>query len=298
MRTALKWIGIVVGGLLALIVIAAVVVYALGARRLTASHPQPSENFTIPTDAEVLARGEYLVGGVTGCIDCHGESLGGTEFINEAPIGLLWAANLTAGQGGVGGTYTDADWERAVRHGVRPNGEVLMIMPSHQFNQMSDADLGAVLAYVKTFPPVDQVVPERRIDPLGTMLIGAGLFGELPAEQVDHDAGHAATVEPAVSAEYGGYLTSLAACRDCHGPNLDGVVAAGPPLPVPPPNLTPSGDLGTWTEADFIQAIRTGVTPEGRTLSEEMPWPYYANMDDNDLGAIFAYLQSLSPSTP
>lgn len=65
-------------------------------------------------------------------------------------------------QGGVGATYTDADWERAVRHGVRPNGQVLLIMPSHHFNHMSDEDLGAVLAFLKTFPPVDEAVPARR----------------------------------------------------------------------------------------------------------------------------------------
>ncbi len=273
MRKALKWVGIVVGGLIGLIVVAAVVVYALGARRLTASHPQPNESFTIPSDAESLARGEYLMAGVTGCTGCHGENLGGTEFINEAPIGLVWAPNLTAGQGGVGATYTDADWERAVRHGVRPNGQVLLIMPSHQFNYMSDADLGAVLAFAKTFPPVDQVAPARRIDPLGTILIGAGLFGDLPAEVVDHDAAHAATVTPGTTPEYGEYLVALASCRDCHGTKLDGVLSGGPPMPVPPPDLTPAGNLANWTEADFIQAIRTGVTPDGRALSEEMPWP-------------------------
>jgi mono/diheme cytochrome c family protein len=296
MRKVMKWIGIALGGLIGLIIVAALAVYVLGNQRLNASHPQASESFTIPTSPEALARGEYLLSGVTGCTGCHGENLGGTEFINEAPIGLLWAPNLTAGQGGVGATYTDADWERAVRHGVRPNGQVLLIMPSHQFNHMSDADLGAALAYVKTFAPVDQVVPARRIDPLGVILIGAGLFGDLPAEAVDHQAAHAATLEPAASAEYGEYLVALATCRDCHGPALDGVVAGGPPSAVPPPNITGAGALAGYSEADFIQTIRTGVTPTGRALSDEMPWQFYGNMQDQDLAAIFAYLKSLPAS--
>jgi cytochrome c553 len=113
---------------------------------------------------------------------------------------------------------------------------------------------------------------------------------------VDHDAGHAATITPGTTPEYGEYLVALASCRDCHGAKLDGVVGGGPPLPIPPPDLTPAGDLANWTEADFIQAMRTGVTPDGRPLSEEMPWQFYGNMEDPDLAAIFAYLKSLPPS--
>ena len=199
-------------------------------------------------------------------------------------------------QGGVGATYTDADWERAVRHGVRPSGQVLLIMPSHHFNHMSDEDLGAVLAFLKTFPPVDEAVPARRVGPVGNILIGAGLFGEMPAEQIDHDAGHAATLAPAASAEYGHYMVELATCADCHGEKLDGVVTGGDPAALPAPNLTPAGDLAHWTEADFMQTLRTGVTPEGRPLSTEMPWEFFGKMEDRDLAAIFAYLKSLPPS--
>src|SRR5687767_9638697 len=102
MRKALKWIGIVLGGLIGLIIVAGVIVYALGARRLGASYPQPNESFTIPTaDDAALARGEYLTGGVVGCTGCHGENLAGTEFINEPAMAVLWAPNLTAGEGGV-----------------------------------------------------------------------------------------------------------------------------------------------------------------------------------------------------
>ena len=295
MRKVFKWIGIVLGVLVGVLVLAVAVVYTLGTRRLTVRGDLPGESFTTPTSAEARARGEYLMSSTTGCTGCHGENLGGTEFLNDPAIGLIWAPNLTAGQGGVGATYTDADWELAIRHGVRPNGEALVIMPSHQFNHMSDEDLGAVLAYLKTFAPVDQTVPARRVALMGRVLIGAGMFGDLPFEVIDHQAGHPATVTPAVSPEYGAYVVALGTCVDCHGPKLDGVVTGGPPSDSPPPNLTPAGDLANWTEADFIQTIRTGVTPEGHTLSPEMPWMFYGNMVDQDLAAIFAYLKSLPP---
>jgi hypothetical protein len=63
--------------------------------------------------------------------------------------------------------------------------------------------------------------------------------------------------------------------------------------------LTPAGNLPKWSEADFVKAIRNGVTPDGRTLDpEQMPWPAYGRMTDADLGAIFKYLQSLPPVQP
>lgn len=296
MRTALKWIGLGLGALVALLLVAAVILFVLGGQRLSAQFNAPNESFTVPTSEAALARGQYLLESTVGCTGCHGENLGGTEFINDGMIGLLWAPNLTAGQGGVGAVYTDADWERAVRHGVRPNGEPLLIMPSHQYSHMSDEDLGAVLAYLRTFAPVDQVALARSIAPVGRIMIGAGLMGELPAAQIDHAAAHAATLSPAVSPEYGNYLVALGTCVDCHGPKLDGVVGGGPPSEVPPANLTPAGDLANWTEADFIQAMRTGVTPEGQAISDEMPWRFFGNMEDGDLAAIFAYLKTLPPS--
>jgi cytochrome c553 len=89
---------------------------------------------------------------------------------------------------------------------------------------------------------------------------------------------------------------NIALCGECHAANLAGIVGEdGPP---PGPNLTPGGDLGDWTEADFMAAIRTGQTPNGRSLDPEMmPWPTFSQMSDTELQAIWAYLQSL-PALP
>jgi mono/diheme cytochrome c family protein len=296
MRNVLKWVGIILGGLVVLIVLAALVLYVRGGQTLGQKFNTPTESFAIPTSAEAVARGQYLMSSTTACAECHGANLGGVEFINDGMIGQLWTPNLTAGQGGVGASYTDADWERSIRHGVRPSGQALFIMPSHHFTHMSDEDLGAVLAYLKTFPPVDQAIPPRRIAPVGQIMAGAGMFGQLPAAQIDQTAPHVAAMARDTSAAYGAYLVELATCADCHGPKLDGQGAGGPGGGTPPANLTPAGDLANWTEADFRNAIHTGVTPDGRTLSPEMPWQFYGKMEDQDLAAIFAYLKSLPPS--
>ncbi len=83
-------------------------------------------------------------------------------------------------------------------------------------------------------------------------------------------------------------------CHMCHGPDLTG----GPPLEpgmLPGPNLTPGGELGEWSETEFIQTMRTGVSPEGHKLNPEfMPWDRYANMTDEELKSLWLYLQSLS----
>ena len=91
--------------------------------------------------------------------------------------------------------------------------------------------------------------------------------------------------------EYGEYMSLVAACRDCHGQNLAG--AEDPNAPQGP-NLTPGGGFTAYqTEDDFIKLIRTGETPGGRTVSEEMPWIEYKGMTDDELKALFAYLTSL-----
>jgi mono/diheme cytochrome c family protein len=219
----------------------------------------------------------------------HGEVF----FDNEPPFGTLVAPNLTTGAGGAGGMTAD-QWERAIRHGIGSDGRVLLIMPSHQYSHMSDEDLNALLAYLQSLPPADNVLPARNLSPLVYLMGGAGLLGQAPAEVIDHEAGHPAAMPAGTTAEYGEYVSFLSACRDCHGANLDGVVSGGgPPSAVPPPDITGASEVGGWTTEQFISAIRTGTTPDGRQLSTDMPWQMYANMTDEDLTALHNYLKTL-----
>jgi mono/diheme cytochrome c family protein len=114
----------------------------------------------------------------------------------------------------------------------------------------------------------------------------------LPAQVIDHAGPRPAAPEPGVTVEYGQYLANV--CRACHGDNMAGEPGAGAGQ-----NLTLAGNLAGWSEADFIQTLRTGVTPEGRQLdSEMMPWDLVGQMNDDELKAIWRYLQSLPPIEP
>lgn len=292
MRNVLKGAGIILGGLLAVVLIAAVVLYALGRAKLNTTYDVAAADVTLPTDAAALARGEHLATTISGCSDCHGDNLGGKDFLDQPPLGYIPAPNLTAGAGGIAADYTTADWVRAVRHGVDENGRTLFVMPSQHYQNLSEADLAALLAYVQSVPAVDNVFAEPELMPVGLILTGLGQFDSaIVAARVEHDAPFAAAPAEGATVEYGRYLVSISTCRDCHGVELAGG-QAGPGDPIGP-NLTPGGEMQGWTEADFVTLMRSGRRPDGRQVDPFMPWPVYHNMTDTELGAIWAYLQSL-----
>jgi mono/diheme cytochrome c family protein len=169
-----------------------------------------------------------------------------------------------------------------------------LIMPSQNYRYLSDDDLGAIIAYIRSLPAIDRTSPEPNLTLIGTTLFGLGGLGRLPAEIIEHDAPRPEAPAPGVTTEYGGYLVNIATCKDCHSQNLaGGQVAPGEPYA---PNLTPGGELGGWAEEDFIHLIRTGQTPTGRQISGAMPWEeHYQFMTDEELQAIWAYLSSLEP---
>lgn len=292
MKGVLKWVGIVVGGLVGLIVVAVVALYAIGSSRVGKQYTIPEETVAVPTDAASIERGKHLAGSSLGCTGCHGQNLaGGVPFSNDGAFGQVFSTNLTPGQGGVGGRYSPADFERAIRHGVSAEGRALAIMPAEAYTNLSDTDLGAVIAYLGTLPPVDTNHPATNLGPVARILNAIGGF-PLPVQMIDHERPHPVAPPEAVTAEYGGYLASVAGCSSCHGADLAGAQPPDPSAP-PAPNLTAGGELGGWSESDFITTLRTGVTPGGDQLSDAMPWKDYAAMTDDELKAVWLYLQSV-----
>jgi mono/diheme cytochrome c family protein len=215
-------------------------------------------------------------------------------MFDAAPMGRLVALNLTSGEGGVGPQLTPESIERAVRHGIGRSGRALRIMPSDDFQYMSDADMRAVIAYVQHVAPSNNVLQPTRIMLLPRALLVAGVMPLLPAEGMRDSAGAPMSVQPGPTPEYGGYLAIIAGCRKCHGSGLSGgKMTFGDPSWGPAANLTRSGNLGKWSEAQFVQTLRTGTRPDGSTLKEPMPWQTLRNMTDEELHAIWLYLQSV-----
>lgn len=163
-RKILKWVGIVLGSLVGLLVLAFVVLYSIGSAKWNKLHGKydvPVETIIIPIDQASIARGEHITT-IRICRSCHTETLSGQSEIVPGLITFTFP-NVTAGAGGVGVTNTDEDWVRAIRHGVGHDGRGLVIMPARNFYNLSDEDLGALIAYLKTLPPVDNEMPPLRI---------------------------------------------------------------------------------------------------------------------------------------
>lgn len=288
----LKRIGVGILALILLILIAVGTAYAIVGSKLSKKYPTEVPAVFVPTDSAEIARGQHFVVAVNKCVGCHGDNLGGKKMEDSFMLGTLSSANLTSGNGGVGAGYTDTDWVRAIRHGVGSDGRSLVFMPSDEYYYMNDSDLGAVIAYLKTIKPVDDVPPPIRVGVLGRVLNLAAGFPPIVAENIPAGPTNRATVAPGPTVEYGKYLTVIGACAGCHGPNLSGGQPGEGGLKAA--NLTPTGLKG-WTEADFIKSMRTGVRPDGRVLSAVMPWPYVGKLTDDELRATWLYLQSLPP---
>jgi cytochrome c553 len=297
----LKWLGILIGSILGMVILTAAVLVLVGGSKINRRFDIQTETLSIPSNEQVLARGRHLEEAVLDCTFCHGADLAGGVLFDEPGMFDLHAPNLTEGEGGVGALYDDRDWIRAVRHGVDPEGKGLLFMPADVFNQLSAEDLAAVIAYVRSFPPVNGQVPEPDFSPVGRILIALGQLPEMfvmPAQFIDHEVQYKKSVIPAVSAEYGEYLVSIAYCTHCHTKNLSG----GPfPFPEPGapyvPNITSTGAIGGWSAEQFRETMLTGITPYGKVLDAEfMPWGDY-KMTDGELEAVWLYLQSL-PKSP
>lgn len=289
----LRRIGYVAGALVVLVLVAVGTIYAVSAARLSRTYEVATREVAIPSDSATIARGAHLAQSRLGCADCHGPGLGGKPVVESGMFGHFIAPNLTRGEGGLGAEFTDADWLRSVRHGVKRDGRPVLFMPSDEFARLSEEDLTAVIAYAKQVPPVDGAQPASRPGPIARMLL---TFNPeiLPAAAIDHSAPFPTAPIAEVSPRYGEYLASTSGCRGCHGPDLGGGKAMEPGTPAPS-DLTASGRLATWSEADFMRALREGRRPDGSTISPAMPWKAMGKMTDLELRAIFAYLKSLPP---
>ena len=296
MKKTLKWVGISLGVLIGIIITSNIVLYSLGESRLRHIYTIPEESISLPTDDESLAEGKRIFQ-YRGCEACHGEHLEGLVYLDNPAIGQVITPNLTTGEGGVGSQRTDEDLLRSIRHGVRPDGTPLLFMPSTEFYFLSDKDISRVIAYIHSVPPVDNEMPASKLSITGRIVMNiAQEITFLPAELLPHDAPRPIPPEPSITSEYGEYLAL--SCQVCHGLTLSGGDIPGfPPEWPSAPNLT-SGKgsrLPTWGEEGFIQIIRTGQK-HGRSINPDyMPWKSYRHMTDDELRAVYVYLQSLPP---
>lgn len=245
-----------------------------------------------------VARGAHLLKTFYACAECHGADFGGGVMVDDPAIGRLLGPNLTLGTGSRTLNYTAADWDRIVRHGVKPNGSSSP-MPSVDFFSMSDRELSDVVSYIRSLPAVNKEVPAVTFGPVGKMLVATGKFSfSADVHPTGHVIDHAPVPPAAVAdAAFGKHLAQT--CSGCHGPNLSGgPIVGGPPSWPPAANLTPMG-LVDWTFADFERALKEGVSKSGVAIREPMfsMQRFAQNMTDVELQALWAYISTL-PAQP
>jgi mono/diheme cytochrome c family protein len=285
----MKWGGLVLSGLLTLVFALVAVVSARGLIRVYLPYGNPAPDIQVAGTPEQIARGQHLAGSF--CASCHSATgelplTGGVNIFADIPlpVGVANSANLTPA-GPLAG-FTDGEIMRVLREGVDKNRHPLLVMGSVNVRYMSDDDLQAVIAFLRSQPAVENAVPEPLDQPnfLAAILSGAGMFPP-PLPPV---AGPIVAPPRGETAAYGEYNLSFQDCRGCHGEDLHGG-KQGQLLPVGP-NLVV---VKSWSRDQFISTLRNGVDPDGHQLSEQMPWKQIGTLDDTELGSIYEYLKSI-----
>jgi len=285
----LAWL---LGAIVALLVIALIGVYVVTSTRMNKRYDVAARPVPVPADSAGIARGRHLAVAIGKCVSCHGADLGGALLSDNFLFGRLTASNLTTGKGGIAARYDDAHLARAIRHALRHDGTPLRVMPSEAFQYLADDDAGALVAYIRSLPPVDRELPTTRVGPLARILWLLTPFPLIPARLVDHARVPPVSMPEAPTPAYGKYLADVGGCTGCHGPGLSGG-NVGPGKPAS--NLTPAG-IGTWSEADFVRALREGKRPVGADIdSLSMPWPEAGKMTDSEIRAVWLFLKSVPP---
>jgi mono/diheme cytochrome c family protein len=263
----------------------------------------------VDSEAEAIAtieHGRYLVEGVLQCFHCHSErdwdQPDGPPLEAKRGAGLVWrddgtyrlvAPNLTPDDETGIGRWTDEQLARAIREGIGQDERVLSpAMWYNSFRHLSDEDVAAVIAYLRSLTPIRNPLPRTAL---------------APEEQARIDASTRRPLEPATLSaltdpvERGRHLVRLADCAGCHtswqSPRMPGILGGGNlisrgGIEAFSTNMTPHPSGVLYGADAFIQVMRTG---KGGTLSPLMPWEAFRNLSDDDLRAIHAFLQTMHP---
>lgn len=269
--------------------------------------------FVAETTAARLARGRYLVEAVAHCFDCHiplrngkgvrrlVQSMKGAgrvmpEESRTLPPGFLVVApNITPDRETGIGSWSDADIERAIRHGVAKGGRPLLnVMPYWQFRVFTDEDVKSIIVYLRAIPPVINALPPTKL-PFAVKVD----MREALVPPLSKDA--------SARVRRGWYLSRVAGCEECHTPTLPegsrvrSLLFGGgrrfhtPAGDVFSLNITfsPSG-IGFMDEQMFSRTLRTGrVNGTGMKLSPMMPFRNFRNLKESDIAAIYFYLRTV-----
>jgi mono/diheme cytochrome c family protein len=246
---------------------------------------------------EALERGRHLIESRYACVECHGDDFSGGVMVDAPPIGRMHGPNLTGGEGSRVAAFGPAEWDRIVRHGILLGGAPAL-MPSMDFQLMSDQELSDIIVFIRSQPPMNHTTPPVTLGPVGKWLVASGKMRASAEVIPSHDAPHNPYPPPtAASLDFGRHLAGI--CTGCHRSDLaGGPIVGGDPSWPPARNLTPhQTGLANWTPEQFVAAMREARRPDGSALQPPMSgMPKYAQkMLDVELEALWLYLRSVPP---
>lgn len=285
MRTLFRWAGYAVVGLVLVILIAAVAVWAISAHELgerAEAKPEP----LIPMEQASLEEGNHLLQ-TRACAECHGPDLRGSKFLDDPKVATLYAPNLTL----VARQATDQQLAQAIRQGVGHDGRSLFVMPSESYSNFTDAETSSLIKAIRAYPPGGSPSPPLKIGPLGRFGIVAGKFKTAPKLVEEYANAQAADYGPKFAA---GRHIAATVCSGCHGSMLTGKEAEPGTMA---PDLTIAG---SYDLPAFTKLMRTGVPPSGRQLKmmTGVSQKAFTHFTDEEIGALHAYLVERARRTP
>ena len=244
------------------------------------------------SDAASIERGRYLFVS-RGCGDCHGRDAGGRVVADEDGM-YIRSPNISPAPKSAVAAYTPVDWVRTVRHGVKPDGRPVIIMPSEEYARLVDADLASLVAYIRQLPPASGPNGEVRLPLPVKVLYTAGVFRDA-SEKIDHSLPPSEPIPEGVTAAHGEYVAN--GCKGCHGPRLaGGKIPGAPPAWPPAAKLSPGpgSALDRYPTAEsFLAMLKTGKRPDGSSVSEVMPFSSLKEYSEVDARALYLHLRSL-----
>jgi cytochrome c553 len=265
----------------------AIVLLAAACQQQQAAPPPKTSEVTFDgaqvTDAAALrVHGERLTH-VLGCTGCHGEHLEGMQFEPKmTQYGPIYASNLTV----EAPEYTDAQLDGIIRQGTHPERKTLWIMPAQTFQHLSDADMKAVIAYLRSLKPIGNKTPPPQFSALDKKEIAEGIYK--PAAQIVREEKKLVPVDLGQQTALGRYITEVT-CAECHGTKLDGDPAPGAHRP---PNLIVASG---YTRAEFERLITQGIPTGGRKLNPMMSGvatTRFVHLTPHERDAVYAYLKA------
>jgi cytochrome c553 len=281
-RKILKWTGLAVGVFIGLIVIAMVVVWVAGGRVLAQRWDVPLTTISIPSDSAAVVEGRRLAA-TRGCTGCHSLDLSGGLIFDDPMMARISAPNLTQSLQ----RYDEEQVATMIRHGVWPDGSGSPAMPSSMYYNLSDSDLGFIMAFLKSVPPVESELPTSSFRLMGRLGLAMGEFN-VEAAVIDHDADRIPPTMPDGSPS-GRYL-AYTACTECHGKDLEGGgFSNSPPLVI----------VRGYSLDEFARLMETGAPQDGRDLylMDDVALSRFSNFSEEEIRALHSYLQTMEAAS-